>query len=468
MDFIAELRKDFPALECLSEASELEHWGRDWTRFHAPSPIGIVFPRSSEELSRLLKFCSKHSQPVVPSGGRTGLGGGAVATRAELVVNLSRLTKIEAVDVAAGTIRVQAGAVTRQVQEAAKEAGLYWPIDLASAGSSQIGGNIATNAGGLHVIRYGHVRRWVQSLEVVLMNGEITELNGDLDKNNTGYDLRNLFIGSEGTLGFVTAATLKLCEAPRELKTFLWALPALEVGTKVLGELRELGFMLHSFEVFSKNCYELVQRVRGFARPFEKPAPFYLLFEVDTLGAPATVEKLEAWMGSCFDRAVVEEAFMASSPADVRSFWAWRENITESLNQTTKVYKNDLAVPLREIAAFAHALESRAGHWFGEERLFLFGHLGDGSLHVNLSKPDGMEMSEFLKLCERHNHELFALVQNHRGSIAAEHGIGLLKRDFLHYSKSPVELRLMKELKKVFDPQGLMNPGKLLSNVETP
>ena len=463
MDFVQELRVRFPLLECLTSASDLEHWGRDWTRFHPPAPCAAVFPRSSEELSKLLMFCSEKKQAVVPSGGLTGLGGGAVASGGELVVNLSRMSRIEAVDVSAGTIRVQAGVVTKVVQEAARNAGLYWPIDLASAGSSQIGGNIATNAGGLHVIRYGHVRRWIQSLEVVLMNGEVLELNGDLDKNNTGYDLRNLFIGSEGTLGFVTAATLKLCEAPRELKTFLWALPTLAVGIELLGELRARSLMIHSYEVFSKNCLELVHRVRGQAKPFAVDAPFYLLFEVDTFASQAVLENLESWMLSCFERGLVNEGFMASSASDVRSFWGWRENITESLSLTAKVYKNDLAVPLREIAAFAKGLEKSAGAWFGEDRLFLFGHLGDGSLHVNLAKPDAMEIDAFRKRCETHNHELFELVRTHKGSIAAEHGIGLLKRDFLHYSKSPGELTLMRGLKKVFDPQGLMNPGKLLA-----
>ncbi|MEO5667738.1 MAG: FAD-binding oxidoreductase, partial [Bdellovibrionota bacterium] len=196
MNFVEELKSRFPVLECLTAPEDLEHYGRDWTRFHVPSPVAVVFPRSSDELSSILKFCNEKNQAVVPSGGRTGLGGGAVAARKELVVSMSRMARIEEVDTAASSLRVQAGALTKDAQDKARAAGLYWPIDLASAGSSHIGGNIATNAGGLHVIRYGHVRRWVQSLEVVLMNGEKLELNGDLDKNNTGYDLRNLFIGS--------------------------------------------------------------------------------------------------------------------------------------------------------------------------------------------------------------------------------------------------------------------------------
>lgn len=462
MSFVAGLRATFPGLECLDSSEDREHWGRDWTRFNEPAPVAVVFPRSAKDLSELLKYCSSRGQSVVPSGGRTGLAGGAVAAGGELVVNLAKLLRISPVDPAAGTIRVEAGAITKNIQDAAREAGLYWPIDLASAGSSQIGGNIATNAGGLHVIRYGHVRRWVQSLEVVLMNGDILELNGDLDKNNTGYDMRNLFVGSEGTLGFVTAATLKLCEAPRELKTFLWALPSLAVGLEVLGELRSRSLMIHSFEVFSKNCYELVQRVRGFAKPFAEEAPYYLLFELDTFLSPSMAEAMEAWMEDFFSRSTVREGFLASSPSDARSFWAWRENITESLSMTAKVYKNDLAVPIKTMPAFARELEEMAGKWFGPENLFLFGHLGDGSLHVNLAKPAAMDPVEFRARCEEHNHELFALVQRHRGSIAAEHGIGLLKRDFLQYSKSPEEIALMRAVKELFDPKGLMNPGKLL------
>ncbi|MEO5668623.1 MAG: FAD-linked oxidase C-terminal domain-containing protein, partial [Bdellovibrionota bacterium] len=268
---------------------------------------------------------------------------------------------------------------------------------------------------------------------------------------------------SEGTLGFVTAATLKLCEAPREVKTLFWALPSLQTGVEILGELREQSLLIHSYEVFSKNCFELVHKIRSFSKPFHDDAPYYLLFEIESFGSNDVVEKLEAWMGSVFERRLVHEGFMASSPSDVRAFWGWRENITESLNQVAKVYKNDLAVPLREMAAFVAELETRAGKWFGNDKLFLFGHLGDGSLHVNLAKPDAMEIGEFRMLCEKHNHELFALVQRHRGSIAAEHGIGLLKRDFLGYSKSPEEITLMRALKKVFDPKNLMNPGKLLA-----
>jgi FAD/FMN-containing dehydrogenase len=283
-------------------------------------------------------------------------------------------------------------------------------------------------------------------------------------KNNAGYDLRNLFVGSEGTLGFVSAATLKLCEPPSQLKTFLWALPSLKTGIEILGQLRSRSLMIHSFEVFSRNCYELVHRTRGFAKPFDGKAPYYLLFEVDTFGSPEVSRSLDSWMEECFAGGLIEEGFVACSSSDARAFWAWRENITESLSLKAKVYKHDLAVPVRHIDSFAQGIESRADLWFGADNLYLFGHLGDGSLHVNLTKPEGMSLEEFRNKCERHNHDLFSLVHTHKGSIAAEHGVGLLKREFLAYSCSPEEIAVMRAIKQIFDPLGLMNPGKLLSS----
>jgi FAD/FMN-containing dehydrogenase/GrpB-like predicted nucleotidyltransferase (UPF0157 family) len=453
-----------PHIEFKNTPEDLTHWGQDWTRFYTPRPLVIAFPANTNEVSELLSYCNEHSIAVVPSGGRTGLAGGAVATKGELVLSLDKLRAMGPIDMSASTIRVEAGVVTKRIQEAAQEAGLYWPIDLASSGSCHIGGNIATNAGGLHVIRYGHTRRWIQSLEVVLMDGRILELNGDLDKNNTGYDFRNLFIGSEGTLGVITAATLKLCEAPQSLQTFLLGLSKLNQAIEILAKLRAQGFVLHTFEVFSKNCKEIVQKLTHKNFPFQDPQwSFYLLFEVDTLHSPQTLNKLNLFIEKILSDALITEAFHSQSPKDSRDYWFWRENITESLNTQGMVYKNDVAVPIRSIAPFMDELQDMSKDWFGPSQVFLFGHLGDGNIHINLLKPKSLDAESFLKQCETHNEALFKLLQKYKGSIAAEHGIGLLKKRYLHYSRNTHEIQLMKQVKELFDPKGLLNPGKIFS-----
>jgi|GEM_PF-15829 len=456
------LKKHFPQIEFKDSPDDLLHWGQDWTRFYTPNPLCIAFPSNTQEVSALLNYCNSENISVVPSGGRTGLAGGAVAKQGELVVSLSKLRKLDKVNQSASTLRTEAGVVTKTIQEAAQAAGLYWPVDLAASGSCQIGGNIATNAGGLHVIRYGHTRRWIQSLEVVLMNGDIIELNGNLDKNNTGYDFRNLFIGSEGTLGIVTAATLKLCEPPKSLHTFLFALNSFDQAIHILAGLRSRGLVIHTYEVFSKNCIQLVQKVTQRTSPFAKDTwEQFLLFEIDTQGSPETLQHLNTYIEELFETNFIEEGFLSQSPKDARDYWFWRENITESLNTQGKVYKNDIAIPIISLPSFMTDLEKICSSWFGKEQLFLFGHIGDGNIHINLLKPRDMNQDEFLKKCEFHNDELFALIKKYKGSIAAEHGIGLLKARYLNYSKSSEEIRLMQETKKLFDTKGLLNPGKL-------
>lgn len=463
-NILLALKQNFSAIEFKDSAEDKIYYGQDWTRFAPPNPSAIAFPRSTTEISQLLSFCNRERIQVVPSGGRTGLSGGAVAGFGELVISLEKMKSVQPVDRSASSLRVEAGVNTKTVQEMAAEAGLYWPVDLASSGSCHIGGNIATNAGGLHVIRYGHTRRWIQSLEVVLIDGRVLELNGNLDKNNTGYDFRNLFIGSEGTLGIISAATLKLCEAPKSLQSFLFALESLEQALEILADLRSRGLVLHTFEVFSKNCLELVKQVTSKASPFEDPKwPFYLLFEVDTLGSSETLNAVQTYVEELFLKQRLHEGFLAQSAADSRSYWFWRENITESLNTQGKVYKNDISVPVSSLPAFIKELESLTHSRFGAAQVFLFGHLGDGNIHVNLLQTKEMDSKKFVESYDDYTEHLFALVQKYRGSIAAEHGIGMIKTRHLHYSRSADEIDLMKKVKSVFDPQGLLNPGKIFT-----
>jgi len=445
-------------IEIRSDATSLKDYGQDWTRFAEPRPSAVAFPRSAAEVAKLLVFCREQRFAVVPSGGRTGLAGGAVATAGELVLNLSKLDRLDAPDPVALTVRAQAGVVHERLQESVRGHGLQWPVDLASKGSCQIGGNLATNAGGLRVIRYGHARNWVQSVQAVTLQGDILELNGDLEKNNTGYDLRHLLIGSEGTLAVITEATLKLAPLSRASRVLLFALADFPSVLEILRDARQKRLPLLAFECWSRACLEVVRDEMGFADPFQAPAALYALVEIEEGQAD-----LDAWLGEILERGIVADGTLASDPEGIRRLWRFRENITESLSHRGLVYKNDLALPLRELPAFTQALEDSAAAWYPQCSVYIFGHIGDGNLHVNVLDAAGREPKEFRGLCEKSNHPLFALVRRHGGSIAAEHGIGLLKRDFLEYSRSPAEIALLRGIKRAFDPDNLLNPGKIFA-----
>lgn len=460
-NFLNELRSLVGAEDLIVDTEAARPWGQDWTQPPRGAPCAVVFPRRAEQVRDILQICQRHQVAVVPSGGRTGLAGGAVAAQHELVMNMAKMKKISAVDALTHTIRVEAGAVHFDVQEAAAASGLQWPIDLASKGSCQIGGNLATNAGGLRVIRYGHARRWVQSLEVVLMSGEILELSGELDKNNTGFELRELLIGSEGTLGVITAATLKLVPRAEKKATLLLSLESFNKALQLLEQAKASGVAIESFECWSSACMESVVRHRAFALPFAKSSAYYVL--VDFLNeSEETMKKVESFITSILESGVVADGTLAQSSQMAESFWAYREGITESLAAAGLVYKNDLALPLRQLAPFVASFEKNRAAWYGSEiESFLFGHLGDGNLHVNILSRDRQRPENFFATCEKANDPLFSLVRSLGGSIAAEHGIGLLKKKYLHYSRSAREIEIFRAIKKSFDPSGLLNPGKI-------
>jgi len=440
----------------------LESHGQDWTRVYPPQPMGVAFPRSTEEVSTLLKLCSEHGVAVVPSGGRTGLSAGAVAAQNELVISLDKMNHIGEVSTLARTLRVQAGAITATVHQHCQEQGLTWPIDFASTGSSQIGGNIATNAGGVRVVRYGLTRHWVLGLQVVLMSGEVLELNGDLEKNNTGADLRQLLIGTEGTLGIITEATLKLTPTPEATAVAL-------LGAESLGEVlgifeaarQQPALTIAAFEYFTKDCLSLVLRHRGGATPLQTPSPCYVLVEVEGPTESAAREALAQWLETCLEQGLLRDGVVAQSSKDAAELWALRENISESLTEEAFLYKYDVAVPVSCMADFEEELRSTTADVCQGCAVLTFGHVGDGNLHVNVLKPEAMEREAFLTLCRAAEPAIFKLIQQHRGSVSAEHGIGLLKKQALPYSRTQTELKLLLAIKMAFDPRGLMNPGKI-------
>jgi FAD/FMN-containing dehydrogenase len=452
------LAEGFPPDFLTREPSELAEYGRDWTRVHTPAPSGVVFPRSTDEVARLLALCHQHRVAVVPSGGRTGLAGGAVAARGELVLSLQRMARLGEVDLSGHTVRVQAGAVTEAVHQHCAKVGLTWPVDFASKGSSTVGGNIATNAGGVKVIRYGLTRQWVLGLQVVTAQGQVLELNGALEKNNTGTDLRQLFIGSEGTLGVVTEATLKLTRLPGRLDVMLLAVPDVAGVLRVFRAARQAPLTLSAFEFFTDACLARVERHRRFRQPFEGRAGCYVLMEVEGADPAA----LEAFLAGLFEGGLVGDGTLAQSPSQAAELWAYRESISESLSATGLPHKNDIALPIAALEGFCAELESVFSARYPGWEICNFGHIGDGNLHVNVMKPEALEKGAFVAHTKAADHTMFELVKRHGGSISAEHGVGLLKRDFLGYSRSPDELALLRTLKRALDPHDILNPGKVV------
>jgi FAD/FMN-containing dehydrogenase len=432
-------------------------YGRDWTKIYRPNPSAVLFPRSTAEVSEILKQAAQHGVPIVPSGGRTGLSGGAVAMNQEVVLSLERMRRIGTVDPLAMTLEVEAGAITESVHQACAPFGLTWPVDFASKGSSQVGGNIATNAGGVKVLRYGLTRQWVLGLKVVLMGGEVLELNGALEKNNTGLDLRQLFIGSEGILGVVTEAILKLAPLPKESAVALFALNSLPSVMKFFGECRRGPFQISAYEMFTQNCLKRVQKNLGVKAPFAQNHSHYVLLEFEV----ASEELAAEWLEPLLEQPYVKDAILAQSPKEARELWSLRESISESLASTGFPHKNDLALPVAQIEEFCGEFEAWMAESYPGFEICLFGHIGDGNLHVNILKPEEMSMEDFRRETAQVDPALFSKVQTFHGSISAEHGIGLLKKPYLTYSRAPEEIALMRSLKQMWDPKNLLNPGKI-------
>lgn len=443
-----------------TDPASLETYGRDWTKTYEPAPSAIALPKTAKQVQAIIQLANQAQFKLVPSGGRTGLSGGAVAAQGEVVVSLERMNKILELNAQDRSLSCEAGVITAQLQQFAAEHDLFYPVDFASAGSSQIGGNIATNAGGIKVIRYGLTRRQVLGLEVVTGKGEILKLNNGLVKNATGYDLRHLFIGSEGTLGIITQATLQLIRPPQNLTVLVLGVPEFGALMQVLMRF-QADLDLTAFEFFSDRALHYLVQDKGLAKPFDTPAPYYALLEFENDSAGREQAALQAFQ-DCLEQGSVLDGVMSQSQAQAKALWRLREMISETLSAYTP-YKNDLSVRVSQVAAFLQAVDQIVAERYAAFEVIWYGHIGDGNLHLNILKPATMEKSEFFEHCAAVNEQVFALTQSLGGSISAEHGVGLLKRDYLSYSRSPEEIAYMRAMKALFDPNQVLNPGKLLS-----
>ncbi len=440
-----------------SNSDDLENYGKDWTKHFKANASLVVFPKSTEEVKKIVDLCKEHSIEIIPSGGRTGLSAGATATNKEVIVSLEKMNKIKTLNPVDQTVRCEAGAILEDIQKHVEEKGYYYPVDFAARGSCQIGGTVATNAGGIKVIRYGLTRNWIAGLTVVTGNGEVLKINNGLVKNATGYDLRHLFIGSEGTLGIVTEVELKLTNLPSDLQVLTLATDQLDNIMKVYTAFRDK-VTLTAFESYTDVCLKYVEAAGRVQSPISEKAPYYVLIEFES-----THGQLDLAMSvfeTCLENEWVIDGVISQSDQQFKDLWALREDITEATS-VKQPYKNDISVNISKVPEFLNNLDEIVKKKYDFEVAW-FGHIGDGNLHVNILKPDELSSDDFMKKCKQVDQEMFQMIKDLGGSVSAEHGVGLVKKDFLSYTRSPDEIAYMKQVKSIFDPKGILNPGKLL------
>jgi FAD/FMN-containing dehydrogenase len=454
---VDDLQRTVPGLRLETAPAELEYYGRDWTRRWTPAPLAIALPGDVAQVQAVVRWAAANGVAIVPSGGRTGLSGGAVAAAGELVLSLARMNRVLGFDPVDRTLAVQAGVTLQAAREAAAEHGLAYPVDFAARGSCTIGGNIATNAGGIRVLRHGTTRDQVAGLKLVTGAGELLDLGRGLVKDSSGYDLRHLAIGAEGTLGVVVEATLKLAEPPPPTQVMLLALPSFEVLMRVFAELRAR-LRLEAFEFFTDRALHHVLAHGGQA-PFDDVHPYYVVAEFAMQGEADEAAMLAAFE-RCTEAGWVADGAIAQGEAQAAQMWRLREGITESLARHTP-YKNDVSVRISAMPAFLAEAQALLAREYPDFDVVWFGHIGDGNLHINVLQPAGMETEAFVAECGRVTELLAGLLQRHGGSISAEHGIGLVKKPWLWSTRSEAEVAIMRGIRQVLDPHGIMNPGKL-------
>ncbi len=450
----------------LADAQEMAPYLVDWRgRYHGAARC-IVRPATTQEVAAVLRACTAAGAPIVPQGGNTGHCGAGIpdTSGAAVLVSLARMNRILEIDSANNTMTVEAGCVLQTIQEAARAAGRLFPLSLAAEGSCQIGGNLSTNAGGVQVLRYGNARDLALGLEVVLPSGEIWHGLRGLRKDNTGYDLKQLFIGAEGTLGIITAAVIKLFPLPGAAATAWLSIDSPRAAVRLLGELQAaFGPSLTACELVSDISLGMVlKHIRGVQAPLA-PSPWHLLVELSGAGEEAGMRAaLEDFLGEALEKGSIGDAVLAQSGEQAAKFWDLRERISEAQKIEGFSIKHDISVPVSRLGEFIERADTALQTAYPGIRIVAFGHVGDGNLHYNQSKPEAGENAVFMAAQADVNRIVHDLVHEFGGSISAEHGVGQLKREELRHYKSEVELEMMRAIKRAFDPQALMNPGKVL------
>ena len=463
---IKELAAIVGAGNVLTAADDTAPYLTDWRGRYHGAALCVVRPATTAEVSAVVRACAVAGVAIVPQGGNTSHCGASIPdmSGATVLLSLSRMQAIRAIDTANNTITVDAGCVLHTLQQAALDAGRLFPLALAAQGSCQIGGNLSTNAGGVHVLRYGNTRELTLGLEVVLASGEVWDGLRGLRKDNTGYDLKQLFIGAEGTLGIITAAVLRLFPLPRATATAWLAISSVDVAVGLLADLQSaFGAQLTACEHVSDVALGLVvKHIPGAQRPLAA-SPWYLLVELSGSGEDDELATaLLGFLETAFEKETVSDAVVAQSGEQAARLWALRENISEAQKIEGFSVKHDISLPISRLPEFVAAADAALAAAYPGVRIVTFGHVGDGNLHYNPSQPQAADNAAFIAEQHAVNAIVHDLVHAFGGSISAEHGIGQLKRDELLRYKSPVEIELMRSIKRTLDPQGLMNPGKIL------
>jgi FAD/FMN-containing dehydrogenase len=459
---IASLATSFVG-KLLTDTADMAPFLTDWRRTWTGTALAVAIPDSVEDVAKVVRWCAAHNVAIVPQGGNTGQSGGSVprADGQNIVLSLTRLNRIRVIDPANNTMTVDAGCILQTVQEAAADADRYFPLSLGAEGSCTIGGNLATNAGGTAVLRYGNARDLCLGLEVVTAAGEVWDGLKGLRKDNSGYDLRDLFIGSEGTLGVITGAVLKLFPAPVERATAFVAVKTPQAAMALFEAMQAAhDTALTAFEIMSDLCLGLVlATVDGARQPMVSRHPWYVLVEFSGTDVRWALERR---LADALESDVIVDAVIADTISQARSLWALRESISPAQAADGGGIKHDIAVPVSSVADFIDDALAAVAVVYPDIRPIIFGHLGDGNLHFNFSRAAGTEPTAFAAETTRLNAIVHDIVRKHRGTISAEHGLGVLRRDEANAHRSPVERRLMRVIKDALDPQGIMNPDKML------
>jgi FAD/FMN-containing dehydrogenase len=431
--------------------------------FHGQTPV-ILRPGSVDEVSKIVSLANETKTAIVPQGGNTGLVGGQVPHHNEVVLSLTRLDKIREVDPVSNTMTVEAGVTLQRAREAAAAADRLYPQLLPSEGTCTIGGNLSTNAGGVAAVAHGITRQHAMGLEVVLADGRVLNVLNKLKKDNTGYDLRNLFIGAEGTLGVITAAVLRLVPRPRSVETAFAAVTSPQAAVDLLGvAMGRSGGNVTSFEMMLREGIDAVVKFDSVSRnPLATPSPWYVLIELSSQARTGLREQMEEILTDGMERGLVTDATIAESLDQAKAFWRIREMFGEVQRHLGGSIKHDISVPIAAIPAFIEEANAAVVKLIPGARPMPFGHVGDGNIHYNINQPEGADKAQFLSRWGDVNEVVFAVVKKYGGSISAEHGVGVMKRDILPEYKDAVAIDLMRKIKQLLDPNGILNPGKVL------